>query len=302
MIKIIKNIYEWVTRKLRMILLSLLIGISNVELQIFKSSGNKSSFGGGVITRMLYRSTLLEKLVQGKHDEQYVQKFYEILKKADNFMRKSTPHKLGVSADTYAKTLGKKDKYGRRYDHYGFFDEKHKHHGKTLEEVFEIELEERRTKDDNYKLIKVIDNKPLDVGLSKVVDVVREVKDKDGKVVYLVDDLNKKSKLHKFPIIVIRKNKNCTNKIEELTEFLHIKEKFFDHKRFEFFIPLKFKTHTFNDDDKIIKDILNVDEFYVRDDYGELIGYSIKKFIKRFKHNDIYDVFRFDGIEMKKIE
>lgn len=302
MMNLIGRGYKWITHKLRVFLFYILIAISNLEVQIFKSTGGKNSFGGGVITRMMYRSSILEKLAQGRHDEQYVKQFYEILRKADEFMRKSSSHKIAVSADSHVRMLDDKDKYGRRYGHYGFFDEKHKHHGKTLQEVFEIELEERRTKDDDYKLIKVIDNKPIDAGLSKITDVVKEYKNKEGKIIYLVDDMSKKSKQFKFPIVVAREDDGCINKIEELTEYLHIKEKFLNNRRFEFFIPIKFKTTTFKNDSKVIKDILNINEFFVKNDYGGLTGYSIKNFVKRFEHNNMYEVFRFDGFEMEKIK
>ncbi len=297
-----KKLYRKILNGFRIFLFYLFLSLSNIELQLFKSFGSKDDFRGGVITKMLFRSSLLEKLFQGKHDEKYVQQFYEILKKAEKFMRKSNPHKIAVSADTYAKTLGKEDKYGRKYDHFGFFDENHKHYGKTVEEVIKIELEERRTKDDNYELIRVINNKPVPLGLSKISDVVQTYKDKDGKIKHFVDDLSQKSKQLKFPLQVVRYEEECINKIEELTEFLHIKNKSFEHRRFEFFIPLKYKTHEYNNETSIIKDILNINEIYIKDEYGELTGYSIKKFIKRFKHNDMYDVFRFDGFEMEKIK
>lgn len=279
-----------------------MISLSNIEIQVFSSFGGKTKMGGGVITKMLFRSTLLEKLFQGKHDEKYVRQFYEILKKADAFTKKSNPHKMGVSADTYAKTLGKKDKFGRRYDHFGFFDEKHKYYGKTLEEVFKIELEERKTKDDGYKLIHIVNNKPIDAGLSKITDVVSEFVDEKGEIKYIVNDIQQKSKQHTFPIQIVRENKKCINKIEQLTDFLHIKLITHNLRRFEFFIPLKYKTHEFADDSAVIKDILNTKEIYIRDEYNELTGYSVTKFVKRFKHNNMYEVFRFDGFEMEKIE
>lgn len=301
MIKFFKKIYNKILYTIRVIFISIMITLSNIEVQMFKSLGGKTKIGSGAITKMLFRNTLLEKLFQGKHDEKYVQRFYEILRKADEFMRKSTPHKLAVSADTYAKTLGKEDKYGRKYDHFGFFDETHKYYGKTLEEAYQLELEERRTKDDKYELIDVINNKPIDVGLSKIGDVIEEIKDSNGRIKYVVNDLHQKSKQLKFPIQIVRDDDKCINKIEHLSEFLHIKRKPFEYRRFEFFIPLKYKTHKYDINHKIIKDIINIKEIYTRDKYNELTGYGINSFINRFIHNDMYDVFRFDGFEMKKI-
>ena len=86
------------------------------------------------------RSQLLQKFEQGQRDEKYVQDYYELLKKSDKFMRNATPHQKAVAADKNAMNLGQKDKYGRRYDHIGFFEEGHKHHGKTMGEVLEQEM------------------------------------------------------------------------------------------------------------------------------------------------------------------
>jgi len=296
----IKRFWDAITLRIKIGFLYLIFALSRVEMQTLRFFGNKDSFGG-VITRFAYRSALLEKLHQGKHDEKYVQQFYEILKKADAFMKKSSPKTIAISADKYAKTMGKQDVDGIKHDHFGFFDENHKYYGKTMDEVIELELEERRTKDDNFKLIQVVNNKPIEVGFSDIGEVVKEVKDKEGNVKYVVDDQHKTSKKYRFPVQIIRGDEKCVNKIEELSEFLHIKFIGFEHRRFEFFVPLKFKTHEFDDDSKVIKDILNVKEIFIKDQYGEFTGFRVNKFVKRFKHNDLYEVFRFDGIEMEKI-
>ena len=60
---------------------------------------------------------------------------------------------MAIAADKYGTSYGMKDRWGRRYEHYGFFDDKHKHVGKTLAEVLAMEFEERRTKDDDYELL-----------------------------------------------------------------------------------------------------------------------------------------------------
>lgn len=274
--------------------LYLIISLARVEGEILKSVG--SSKKGGIITKIMFSHPLLEKFYAGQKDEKYVQQFYEILKKADKFMREASPHKMGASADYFAKTYAKKDKYGRSYEHLGFFDEKHKHHGKTLGEVIDQEMIERRIKDDNYQLIRIVNNQPIDAGLAKLENIFVE---KDNKLVSNINDFTKKLE---FPIKAVRKkNRENYNNIEQLTEFLHIKQKAFNKRRFEFFIPLKFNTHTFDDKSKIIKDILNVKEIYIRDDYGELTGYRIQKFLKRFQHNKTHEVFRFDGYEMEKL-
>ena len=297
----ISKIFDTIIIKLKIAFLYFIFALARVEMQTLRFFGNKDRTGG-VITRFAYRSGVLEKLHQGKYDEKYVEQFYEILKKADRFMRKSTPQKFSISADKHVRVLlDGSDISGIKEDHFGFFDENHKYYGKTIEEVLELEFEERRIKDDDFKLIQIINNKPIEVGLSQITEVVKETKDKDGKIQYIVDNKNKTSKKFTFPIQIIRKDNNCLNKIEELTEFLHIKFIGFDHRRFEFFVPFKFKTHEYDDDSKVIKDILNINEIFTKDEYENYTGFGINKFVKRFNHNDLYEVFRFDGYEMEKI-
>ena len=75
--------------------------------------------------------------------------------------------------------MDEKDRYGKAFCYdYGFFDEKHKHAGKTIAEVLELEFEERRTKDDEYELVYIFNNKPIEVGLAKVMDVIEETDEK----------------------------------------------------------------------------------------------------------------------------
>jgi len=40
---------------------------------------------------------------------------------------------------------------------------------------------------------------------------------------------------------------------------------------------------------------------YVKNDYGEKLGFGIIKLIKRIKHNDTHEVWKFDGIEMQDV-
>ena len=115
------------------------------------------------------RSQLLQKFEQGQRDEKYVQDYYELLKKADKFMRNATPHQKAAAADRWGMNVGLKDRHGRRYDHVGFFDDKHKHAGKTIKEVLEAEMLERRTKDDDYELLAIINNDQLKPDCQKLM-------------------------------------------------------------------------------------------------------------------------------------
>ena len=293
MYKFFKKIFYWVLLKLHMTVIYISIALRNTEIEILKADPNDLDVKNKNETRKIHPNVLLEKFYAGQTDKKYVQEYYELLKKADKFMRNATSHQMAVSADKYGMNVGRKDKYGRRYDHIGFFDGAHKNAGKTMGEVLEAEMVERRTNDDNYELLAIFNNKPIEVGLSKIDEVV------DDKL--KLDDLMNKSKTFEFPIKIQRKIE-CKNKIEQLTEFLHVKKIGFDHRQFEFFILNKFKTSGVTEDSKIFMELVNIKNIFIRDGYGELIGFGVDSFVKRINYNDTHEVWKFHGIEMETIK
>lgn len=291
------NIVLWVYLKLHTLGIALGVALFNTESEMLKGGLSGGDERNNHTQRMRSRNQLLEKFYAGQTDEKYVQEYYEVLKKADKFIRTATPHQMAVAADKYGTSYGMKDRWGRRYEHYGFFDDKHKHSGKTLGEVLALEFEERSTKDDDLEIMYIFNNNPIEVGLAKVIDVVER---KEGTLdEYEVLDMEKKSKQFKFPINVVRENQDAINKIEELTEFLHVKKIGFEHRQLEFFIPLHFKTTELNEDSNTFKEIININQVYVRDEYGELIGFGVNDYFKRINYNDTHEVLKFNGIEMQ---
>lgn len=315
------------------------IALFNTEQEILKADPNDLDERNNHTQRKRHRNQLLEKFYAGQTDEKYVQDYYELLKKADNFIRTATPHQMAVAADRHGSNYGMKDKWGRRYEHYGFFDEKHKHSGKTLGEVIEMEFEERRTKDDDLELMFIFNNNPIEVGLSDIYDVfgkktrnkgvieIVEITNAENPIKYPVSpipdmklieypsyfkticfdnkeevvdivDINKISKGFRFPIVGVRDNENAINKIEELTEFLHVKKIGFEHRQLEFFIPLHFKTSELQEDSDVFREIIDIKQVYIRDEYGKFLAFGINNFVKRIIYNDTHEVLKFDGIEM----
>ena len=294
--KFFQTIALWTYIKIHSMLINISIALYNTEVEILKADPNDLTERGKKETRKLHRNPLLEKFYAGKRDEKYVQDYYELLKKADKFIRTATPHKMAVAADQHGSNYGLKDQYGRRYEHYGFFDDKHKHAGKTLGEVLAQEFEERRTKDDDLEILYIFNNKPIEVGLAKVMDVV-EKSEKEG-VEFVVADIQKKSQQFEFPIKGFRED-DVVNKIEQLTEYLHVKKIGFEFRQLEFFIPLQFKTMKIEENSEIYKDLTNIKSIFVNNEYGELMGFGIIKLVKRIKHNDTHEVWKFEGIEME---
>lgn len=297
--KIFQNIILWIYLKIHSIMFAISIALFNTEQEILKADPNNVGERNNHTQRMRSRNQLLEKFYAGQTDKKYVQEYYEVLKKADKFIRTATPHQMAVAADKYGTSYGMKDRYGRRYEHYGFFDDKHKNAGKTLGEVLDEEFEERRTKDDDFEILYIFNNKPIEVGLAKVMDVVKKKEGTEDE--FEVDDLENQSKQFQFPIKIEHENNEITNKIEQLTEFLHVKKIGFEYRQFEFFVPLKFKTDKLDDDSDILNEIIDVKEIFISDGYGELMGFTVNKYVKRINYNDTHEVLKFEGIEMETV-
>jgi hypothetical protein len=301
MIKFFQKIILWIYIKIHSIIIYISIALYHTEEELLKADPIDLNDKDKKETRKLHRNQLLEKFYQGQRDEKYVQDYYELLKRADKFMRTSTPHQIAVATDKHLRFDEKKDPYGKRYNHYGFFDEKHKHSGKTVGEVLELEMKERRTKDDNYELLYIFNNKPVEVGFAKVMDVVEKTKKENADFEYEVLDVFRKSKQFEFPIKIQREKEDVVNKIEQLTEFLHVKKIAFEHRQLEFFIPLKFKIEEIVEDSDTFKEIIDVKNLFIKNEYGKLMGFGIIKFLKRVEYNNTHEVWKFQGIEMENV-
>lgn len=281
------NIILWVYIKIHTIFINLSFAMRDEALANLNiSERNKKN-------HRYIRSQLLQKFEQGQRDEKYVQDYYELLKKADKFMRNATPHQKAAAADRWGMNVGIKDKHGRRYDHVGFFDDKHKHAGKTIKEVLEAELLERRTTDDDYELLAIINNNPIETGLSKVEEVV------DDEL--RVNDMMNKSKTLEFPIKVTREI-DVLNKIEQLAESMHVKKIGFEHRQLEFFIPNKYRTSEITEGSKIFSELIDIKHVYVSDAYGEMVGFNMHSFEKRIKYDNTHEVWKFHGVEMQTVK
>lgn len=301
-------------------MINISIALHNTEDEILKADPNNLQSGDEKIQRMRHRNRVLEKFYAGQRDEKYVKSYYEIIEKADKFIRTATPRQMAIVADKHGSNYAQKDIYGRRYEHLGFFDGKHKHSGKTLGEVFALEYEDRRTKDDDYEIQYIFNNKPIEAGIAKIFNVVKktdkivteigkqtiisgsteiEIPKTIERIEFESEDIMKKSQAFEFPIKATHSNENNVNKIEQLTEYLHVKKIGFEYRVLEFFIPLHFKTIDLADDSPIFKEILDVKEVYINDEYGKLKAFSITNFMKRLKHKETYEVLKFEGIEME---
>lgn len=155
--KLILNIWIWV----QAMMYRLGIAMSNAEQDLMKPKDLTEDEKNKHHQRAEHRNEVAESLIKGQRNEQFVNDYYEVLKKADKFMQNATPDKIEMAADKWGVSTGKKDKYGRRYEHFGFFDPKSKNYGKTMKEVMMEETDERSAKKDSkYQMEFMFSNKP----------------------------------------------------------------------------------------------------------------------------------------------
>jgi hypothetical protein len=291
-------------------------GLVKTEEEILKPKDlTKTNEKNKFQIRAEVRNPIARKMQQGKRDEKFVKDYYELLKKADEFIEKANPEKIAQVAASRNMTTGlkmgadgkpipfqtdedgkvikdeygvpkQKDEFGRRYDHYGFFDPKHKHYGKTIREVTLSQVEERRLKDDDYPIEYMINNEPIVEGLAKGVEI--------GQL-----PIPEQAKHFKFPIKIVRDG-DTVNKIEQLTEFLHIKKIDSTHRILEFIIPKKFGVCRYDENSKIMKELCDFKQVWHKTKYGENYGFSITGFYK-FLEMDKYDVIKLKAEVIEKI-
>lgn len=251
------------------------------------------------------RAEIRSRISMDMFDEVYVQQFYEILKKADKFLRSSNPAKIQKTAGKFGLNFGIKDNYGRRYEHYGFFDEKHKYYGKSLNEVRDLELKERALDEDNFPVIVMYQNRK-EFSFNESAAMIM-----DHDKGFYAPEIHELARAKRYPLTIVRENK-VVNRIEQLCEFLHVKQITNEHKILEFFIPNKFGVEAIDENDPIFKELINIDQVWFKDEYGDRNSYKVTGFYKRGVYNKLtpkgepnpsgFDIIKFkatDIIELK---
>jgi len=347
--KYFEKIFLWFIGVWYKIIISLSLVLYRSEDDIFRTKPDNINEKNKYNIRMQHRNSFIEMILSGIRQEKIIKDYYEILKKADKFMRNSTPEQIEMSAtkwglnnygktDDEVKNIGKvakriqrdkdgkiikskddksksktrKDKFGRRYEHYGFFDPKSRNYGKTLGDVIRNEITERVTTDDTYPIEFMFTNKSVENGIAKVNEIVETKTDKSNTGFESMNEYEKALN-KKYPLKVIRENETAINKIEQLTEFLHVKQINSKHRVLEFFIPAKYKTFELSEESDIFVELINIKQVWINDEYGELYGFKIKNFRKRIlqkieitENNEkiekpIFEVIKLNGEKIEKI-
>lgn len=297
MIRFLKHIMFSIYLKFHSILMSLGVVMKNSEEDIFKANPNQLHERNKFNINVLHRLDFVQKMKDGVRDEKFVKEFYEVMRKADKFHLNATKLKKEIAIDEWGMSVGKdkfgqrlseygKDEWGRRYDHAGFFEDGHKNSGKTIAQVIEEELEDRRTKDDEFKIIQIINNEPQENSFSDEIIEGGDSIDTDfdegfgaggsvgGKMGI------ERGRAIKYPIRCESDREDRLNKIEQLTSYLHIKRFTEEISILEFFIPKKFKLQEFGEDSDIFNELIDIKYIWFTEKYGDLLGYNIDKYYK----------------------
>lgn len=282
-----KKLYNWCILKLGVIKFYLGISMYNTEMEILKAPNLDVNEKDKKIQRKSHRNETLEKFYQGQRDEKYTKDFYEVLKKGDEYLRNADARKMDLTADKWGMSYNRVDPvtgYKSRFEHLGYFDEKHKNYGKTIAEVLNTEIDERSIGDD-YEVKYMFDNTPIQLTFD---DTLKNFNDKKGV------------KSNKRSISVGREEgQEVLNKIEDITDYIHVKKIGFEHRYFEFFIPKKYKVQELEENSDIFKELLNIETFWYTDKYGDQYGFRVDKYVNMIDFNSEFIVLKFSGIEIE---
>lgn len=290
------NFFKLIKGFLVSVLLRISIALKSVEEEI-RETASDLFIGKRKEFKRRSNNPVLRKMEQGETDERYVQQYYEILKKADDIVISTNPDKAAKMADKHGVNIGAKDKWGMRWDHHGFLDPKHKHYGKTLKEIRDLEIQERKQDEDNYPVIAMFTNKS-ELSFVQATKVLKSENDS-----FYIPELFEMAKLQKFPLKIIRKN-DVLNRIEQLAEYVHVKSITSKHFIIEMFIPTKFKLDTLPEDGDVMKELTDIQQVWFSDDYGDKHFYKVTSFYKKTKHQKYLDEkkeekYKYDVLKFK---
>jgi hypothetical protein len=230
------------------ILIKISIAMSKLENQLFKNSDEALNSGDGSEINNI-KSDLLKSLYNGEYNQEYVNKFYRILKKSDNLILNSNRLELLEKTKRHGMDTGNEDIIR-------FLN--------SNMEYKNIRIEDKIDKSDNFEIEKIITNKI--------------------EIINIEDAING----HKAKFITTLKSKTIDRniKIEEITDYLHIKKINDNEKLLEFYLN---NTHNI---DEIFNELINIDNIYFKDIYGDRLEYKIVEYINKNSFNS-YNILKF---------
>lgn len=223
------------------------------------------------------RVNLLESMKAGHYNAEYVNYFYEVLRRADELVNNSTPEELKMLAEKYG--MGKAA--GARYD---LLSENHRqvHGNRNPQQVKRDEYSRRATSDDNAPIEKMVTNKKH---LQNVLDHSIGAKP-----------------IYKYSLRVQRMFQTRMN-IEQICDYLHVRELLSERngRILEFYIPKNYGVkNLMYTNRQLFDEFKNITGVSFNDDYGQPSDYRIHSFYK-MSENGMYDVIKFKGIKIENI-
>jgi hypothetical protein len=220
---------------------------------------------------------LLQSMRNGDYNSQYVDYYYEVLKKADDLVLNSTPEQLKLLAERYG--MG-----GQATARYDLLERKQKglYGNRSTQQIRTEQVNRRVSSDDNYPIERMVTNKRY---VQNVLDHAMGAKP-----------------IFKYSIDVQWMFQTRYN-IEQITEYVHIKilQSEYNGRLIEFYIPKSqgVKNLPF-ENQAIFEEFKNITEIACADDYGNISSYRIQSFY-RLVENGMYDIMKFKANKIEKI-
>lgn len=230
------KLYRFIKKLFLSFFIRISLAMSKIENDLIKNNKADKLTGGNLEINNI-QSELLKSLLRGEYNQEYVDRFYKILKKSDSIIEGYDKKVLLSKLKEHGMDEGNKDLIS-----YLSSDLEYK----------KIKIEDKTDNTDNYQLINIIKNNIEILNPESII-----LGEKPKKLTTLKS-----------------KNKDRVFKIEEFTDYLHIKKYSEDKYLLEFYINLQ---HEISNDLDNLKDFNNL---YYSDKYGDKTEYLIIEYIK----------------------
>lgn len=211
------KLYSFLKKQFITFFIRISLAMSKIENDLIKNNKTDTLTGGNLEINNI-QSELLKSLLRGEYNQEYVDRFYKILKKSDSIIEGYDKKVLLSKLKEHGMDEGNKDLIEYLS---GNVDYK------------KISIKNKTDNSDNYQLIDIVRNNIEIINPESVI-----LGEKPKKLTTLKS-----------------KNKDRVFKIEEITEHLHIKKYSEDKYLLEFYINLQ---HEISNNINHIKDFNNI--------------------------------------------
>lgn len=230
------NVYSFLKNQFVSFFIRISLAMSKIENDLIKNNKTDTLTGGNLEINNI-QSELLKSLLRGEYNQEYVDKFYKILKKSDSIIE-------GYDKKVLLSKLKEHGMDEGNTDLINYLSSNIEYKNKNIND--------KTDNSDNYPIISIIKNN---------IEIL------NPELVLNGDKPNKLTTLKS-------KNKDRVFKIEEFTDYLHVKKYSEDKYLLEFYVNLQ---HEISND---IDNLKEFDNIYYSDKYGDKSEYLIIEYIK----------------------